>query len=54
MRVVLSHLAQRDVEGIWDYSALAWGIDCAETYIRQIQLTLQVLAADPRLGRHVT
>ena len=48
---VLKPRAQRDLEEIWDYSAVNWSVDQAEVYVRQIQQTLALLANDPYLGR---
>jgi toxin ParE1/3/4 len=50
-RYVLRPRAQRDIEDIWDYSAVTWSVAQAEVYVRQIQRFLETLAADPRLGR---
>ena len=48
---VLSSLAQRDIDGIWDYTAEHWGSGQAETYVRDIQNAVETLAAYPRRGR---
>jgi toxin ParE1/3/4 len=50
-RYALRPRARRDIEDIWDYSAATWSVAKAEVYIRQIQRSLETLAADPRLGR---
>jgi toxin ParE1/3/4 len=47
----LSPRVQRDIAAIWDYSGAIWGSDRAESYIRQIQHTCEILAGDMRLGR---
>ena len=51
MRYRLRPRPKRDLEAIWDYSAATWGIDRAESYIRQIQTTCELLAGDAHLGR---
>lgn len=43
--------AQRDLEEIWDFTAGAWSDRQAETYIRQTQHCLELLASDPHLGQ---
>jgi toxin ParE1/3/4 len=50
-RLVLRPRAQRDIEQIWEYTAATWGVEQAEITIRQIQHSVQTLAADPRRGR---
>lgn len=49
--VLLSPRAQRDVEAIWDYTVETWGDAQAETYIRQIEAALKVLADTPEIAR---
>lgn len=48
---VLSPRAQRDIEDIWDYTADHWNVRQAETYIRQIKLAIETVAAEPKIGR---
>jgi len=50
-RYVLSPRAQSDLDEIWDYSAANWGDDQAESYARQIQAAIELVANDPRRGR---
>lgn len=50
-RYVLRPLAKRDIAKIWDYSCEKWGATQAETYLRQIQATFDILVLNPRLGR---
>ena len=47
----LSPAAQADLEDIWDYTADQWDIEQAETYIRELQRTIERAAANPRIGR---
>jgi toxin ParE1/3/4 len=48
---VLSPRARGDIEGIWDYTAERWGLDQAETYLRDIQRAIETITADPTRGR---
>jgi toxin ParE1/3/4 len=48
---VLSPRAQADLDDLWDYSAENWGDDQAESYMRQIQAAIELVANDPRRGR---
>ena len=50
-RYVLSPRAQADLDEIWNYSAADWGDDQAESYVRQIQAVIELIANDPRRGR---
>ena len=50
-RYVLSPRAKADIEEIWDYTAAHWDLRQAETYIRQIQAAIELISAEPRLGR---
>jgi toxin ParE1/3/4 len=48
---VLSPRAQRDIEDIWDYTNERWNARQAETYIRQIKLAIETVAADSKIAR---
>lgn len=48
---VLSPLAQKDIDEIWDYTAEQWGPDQADTYVLDIRSAIEMLADDPRRGR---
>ena len=50
-RYGLSPLAQGDIERIWIETANKWGVDQAETYIRQVSDHIQIIADRPLLGR---
>ena len=50
-RYVLSPAAQADLEQIWDYTCLRWDGDQAEAYVRAIQRSVELVAANPLLGR---
>jgi toxin ParE1/3/4 len=50
-RFTLSPRAQADLDEIWDYTAKQWGVEQAEIYVRQIEATVEAVAADPRRGR---
>lgn len=50
-RFVLRPRAQADLDEIWDYTADRWGLDQAETYIRQLWKEIQTVADRPSLGR---
>jgi toxin ParE1/3/4 len=49
-RYVLSPRAQADLDEIWDYTAVTWGLDQAEDYIRLLQHAIEAIADDPRKG----
>ncbi|HQN50658.1 MAG TPA: type II toxin-antitoxin system RelE/ParE family toxin [Phenylobacterium sp.] len=48
---VLTPRAQSDIEDIWDFTVERWGVAQAERYVRQLQPTLEGVAARPRQGR---
>jgi toxin ParE1/3/4 len=50
-RYVLSPRARQDIDDIWDYTAKHWGSDQAERYLRQLQAAIELVAANPFLGR---
>ena len=50
-RVTLSPRAQRDIDGIWNFTAERFGAGQAETYIRAIEGAVRTIAEEPRRGR---
>jgi len=48
---ILSPRAQLDLDEIWNYTERHWGIDQAETYIRQLWQDIEAVAAKPAIGR---
>lgn len=50
-RYTLSPRAQSGLDEIWDYTMRHWGIDQAETYIRQLWHDIEAIAANPAIGR---
>ena len=42
--------AERDLIGIWDYSAVEWGFTTADNYLDALDAAIQSPAADPELG----
>lgn len=50
-RYVLSPAAQADLEEIWDYTYERWSDDQAETYVREIQRAIELVADNPLIGR---
>jgi len=48
---LLSPRAQRDIDRIWDHTAVIWGVDQAELYIRQIEAAIRLIAGNPQLGK---
>ena len=50
-RYLLSPRAQKDLEEIWNYSVKIWGVDQAETYLRQIQKGIEIVVRTPEVGR---
>ncbi len=52
-RLRLTPQARSDLDGIWEYSAKQWSIDQAETYLRALNSTMQLLTEQPELGRKI-
>ena len=50
-RFVLTPRAHADLDEIWDYTADRWGLERAETYIRQLWKDNRTIADSPSLGR---
>ncbi len=50
----LSPAAQRDLEGIWDYTVSVWSVDQAERYLQGLSETLELLCLSPRIARERT
>jgi toxin ParE1/3/4 len=50
-RYVLSPAAQADLEQIWDYTCERWSDGQAETYVREIQRAIELVADNPLIGR---
>ncbi len=50
-RYVLTPSAQADVDEIWDYAERRWGFGQAETYIRQLNRDIEIVASQPARGR---
>ena len=48
---VLSPRAIGDIDDIWDYTAINWGTEQAEYYVRQIEAAIKAAAGNPHLGR---
>jgi toxin ParE1/3/4 len=51
MQYVVSRLAERDLDDIWDYTAERWSTDQAEDYVGRMRTAVEILAADPARGR---
>ncbi|MEO0918750.1 MAG: type II toxin-antitoxin system RelE/ParE family toxin [Pseudomonadota bacterium] len=49
--VVLRPRARSDLSDIWDYTATAWSPDQANTYLRALNRTFEVLADFPEIAR---
>lgn len=47
----LSPAAQKDLDGIWDYTCDTWSIGQAETYIRMLERAIREVANGERRGR---
>ena len=45
--------AQRDLEGIWEYTFDVWGLAQAERYVDDIRDVCEGLASGKRVGRRV-
>lgn len=50
-RYLLSPAAHVDLEQIWAYTHDRWGVDQAEEYLRELQRTIERVAANPSIGR---
>lgn len=48
---VLSPLAQRDLDIIWDYTVEKWGKKQAIIYTRQLQKHIELIAAKPLIAK---
>lgn len=49
--IVLTPAAKRDLGDIWDYSAQQWGVDRAETYVRDLWAAILPVAAEPGMAQ---
>ncbi len=47
----LSPRAKTDIDDIWEFTVARWGLDQAETYIRQLHAAMATIARQPKLGR---
>ncbi len=47
----LSPAAEADLSDIWDYTATAWGVGQARTYLLKISAAVEMLAEHPARGR---
>ncbi|MFC7498008.1 type II toxin-antitoxin system RelE/ParE family toxin [Enterovirga sp. GCM10030262] len=50
-RLILSALAEADLDEIWLFSAERWGVEQADRYAAQLTLAFRELAAGRRLSR---
>jgi len=46
----LSPAAERDLESIWKYTRIEWGLEQAERYIDLLTAAFEVLAESPKLA----
>lgn len=53
-RYRLSPAAQADIEDIWDYTATAWSVEQAESYLLGLRDALARLALHPEIARERT
>ncbi len=51
LEVLLYPQAERDLEGIWRYTQMTWGIEQANAYIDDITNRFQLLAENPLICR---
>ena len=47
----LTPAAERDLEGLWWYTAHSWGVHQAQRYIDGLAATFELLAREPGLAR---
>ena len=52
-RYILTPAARADLGGIWDYTALNWGLDQAERYATEIRAALDGLVAGRLRARSI-
>ena len=50
-KYVLSPAALADLEEIWDFTCARWNEDQADEYVRDLQVAMQRVADNPRIGR---
>lgn len=50
-RFRLTPAAQRDLSEIWDFTEQTWGVGQAETYLDEVRVALERVAARPDRGR---
>lgn len=48
----LTQSAKNDLQQIWQYTAIHWSAKQAEQYLLSIEIRLDLLAANPALGKH--
>lgn len=48
---ILSEIADKDLEGIFDYTLDEFGFDQAEKYLLEIEEIFQNLIANPQIGK---
>lgn len=46
----LAQLAERDLEAIWDYSFVNWGVSKASSYLDDLLTTFELLAEHPEMS----
>ena len=51
--VRLTPQAKADLDDIWEYTVKQWDVDQAETYMRALDATFNLLALNPSLGRNI-
>ncbi len=49
-RYRLTPAAQRDLSSIWDYTQDHWGAGQAQSYVAEIRIAIERIAADPGRG----
>ena len=52
-QIRLSPKARADLDSIWNYTALHWGISQAEDYMGALGKTMKLLAGSAHLGRNI-
>ena len=51
MNKYVSPAALADLEEIWDFTCTRWNEDQADEYVRDLQVAMERLADNPRIGR---
>ena len=54
MKYKLSKLALKDIDGIWEYTLQQWSRQQANKYYKEIFKEIELLSANPELGKSIS